>query len=294
VSIAIAALLTLAGCASNEESTGSQPQGSATGSADPNAVKKDDALAAQVPAQFSSDGKLTVGTDPTYEPSEFKDSSGKIIGFDVDLGTAIARKLGLTADFKESKFDNILPALGSKYELGMSSFTDSIAREKTVDFVTYFVAGTAWAAKDPSFNPDDACGHKVAVQTATVQETEDLPARNKKCTDAGKAKIQVLRYDAQDDATNAVVLGRAEAMLADLPVVVAAVTKTKGALQRVGSNYDTAPYGIAIAKTSGTLKDAVLGAVKALIADGTYKSILERWKVPDGAITEPVINGARA
>ncbi len=292
-SLLIAALLTLVGCASNTEGTGSQPQASATGSANPNAVQKDDALAAQVPDAIKSDGKLKVGTDPTYEPSEFKDSSGKIIGFDVDLGTAIARKLGLTAEFQESKFDNIIPSLGSKYELGMSSFTDSKEREKAVDFVTYFVAGTAWAAKDASLDPNNACGKRVAVQTGTVQETEDLPAKNKKCTDAGKPKIQVLRYDAQDEATNAVVLGRADAVLADLPVIVAAVTKTNGALRRVGSNYDTAPYGIAIAKTSGTLKDAVLGAVKALIADGTYKSILERWKVADGAITNPVINGAR-
>ena len=132
------------------------------------------------------------------------------------------------------------------------------------------------------------------MQTGTVQETEDLPAKNKACAAAGKPKIQVLRYDAQDEATNAVVLGRADAVLADLPVIVAAVGKTNGVLQRVGTNYDTAPYGIAISKNSGTLKDAVLGAVKSLIAGGTYKSILERWKVADGAITDPVINGARS
>jgi polar amino acid transport system substrate-binding protein len=294
VSLMVAALLALAGCASNEENTGSQPTGTATGAADPNAVQKDDALAGQVPDAVKSDGKLVIGTDPTYEPSEFKDASGKIIGFDIDLGTAIAKKLGLTPEFKESKFDNIIPGLAGKYELGMSSFTDSKEREKSVDFVTYFVAGTAWAAKDASFDPDNACGKKVSVQTGTVQETEDLPKKSKACTDAGKPKIGVLRYDGQDEATNAVVLGRAEAVLADLPVIVAAVNKTNGALQRVGENYDTAPYGIAMSKNAGTLKDAVLGAVKALIADGTYKSILERWKVADGAITDPVVNGAQS
>jgi polar amino acid transport system substrate-binding protein len=286
----IAALLALVGCATNEEGSTSQPTGSATGAADPNAVKKDDALAAQVPDAIKSDGKLVIGTDPTYEPSEFKDAGGKIIGFDVDLGTAIAKKLGLTAEFKESKFDNIIPSIGSKYELGMSSFTDSKEREKSVDFVTYFSAGTAWAAKDASLDPNNACGKKIAVQTGTVQETNDLPAKNKACAAAGKPKIQVLRYDAQDEATNAVVLGRADAVLADLPVIVAAITKT--GLKRVGENYDTAPYGIAMAKNAGTLKDAILGAVKALIADGTYKGILDRWKVADGAIDSPGVNGA--
>ena len=62
--------------------------------------QKDDALAGQVDGKISSDGKLVVGTDPTYEPSEFK-QGGKIVGFDVDLGNAIAKKLGLTAEFQE-------------------------------------------------------------------------------------------------------------------------------------------------------------------------------------------------
>lgn len=289
----LAAVLATAGCANNEdaEGGGGQPSASATGAADPNAVQKDDALAAQVPDAVKADGKLVVGTDPTYEPNEFKDASGKIIGFDVDLGTAIAKKLGLTAEFQESKFDNIIPSIGSKYELGMSSFTDSKEREQSVDFVTYFKAGTAWAAKDTAINPDDACGKKVAVQTGTVQDTTDLPKRVKDCTAAGKPAIVVQRYENQDEATNAVALGRADAVLADLPVIIAAINKVPD-LKRVGENYDTAPYGIAMAKTSGTLKDAVLGAVKALIADGTYKAILDRWKVADGAITDPVINGA--
>jgi len=289
----LAAALAVAGCANNEgnEGGGGEPSASATGAADPNAVQKDDALAAQVPDAVKSDGKLVIGTDPTYEPNEFKDASGKIIGFDVDLGTAIAKKLGLTAEFQESKFDNIIPSIGSKYELGMSSFTDSKEREQTVDFVTYFKAGTAWAAKDTSIDPDNACGKKVAVQTGTVQDQTDLPARVKKCAAAGSPAIVVQRYENQDEATNAVALGRADAVLADLPVIIAAINKVPE-LKRVGDNYDTAPYGIAMAKTSGTLKDAVLGAVKALIADGTYKAVLERWKVSDGAITDPVINGA--
>jgi polar amino acid transport system substrate-binding protein len=292
VAAAVAVALAAAGCANNSDSDsgsgGAQP--SASGSAGFNlaSVQKDDALAGQVDSKISSDGKLVVGTDPTYEPSEFK-QNGTIVGFDVDLGSAIAKKLGLTAQFQESKFDAILPALGTRYEIGMSSFTDNPAREKVVDFVTYFSAGTQWASKDPSFNPDNACGKKVAVQTGTVQDTDDLPARQKKC---GSNAIQVQRYDAQDEATNSVVLGKADAVLADSPVMAGAVKKVGGGLTLVGQVYDAAPYGIAVPKTAGTTKDAVLGAVKALITDGTYKAILDKWGVSAGAITDPVINGA--
>jgi polar amino acid transport system substrate-binding protein len=292
VAAAVTLALAAAGCANNEDtdsgSGGAQPSASGTAGFNLDNVKKDDALAQQVDSKISSDGKLVVGTDPTYEPSEFK-QNGKIVGFDVDLGDAIAKKLGLTADFEESKFDAILPALGTRYEIGMSSFTDNPQREKVVDFVTYYSAGTQWASKDPNFNPDNACGKKVAVQTGTVQDTDDLPARQKKC---GGNAIQVQRYDAQDEATNAVVLGKAEAVLADSPVMAGAVKKVGGGLQLVGDVYDSAPYGIAIPKNGGTTKDAVLGAVKALVADGTYKAVLDKWGVQSGAITDPVINGA--
>ena len=233
-------------------------------------------------------GAITTCTHLPYRPFQFE-QGGKIVGFDVDLGSAIGKKLGLNAEFQESKFDAILPALGSRYEIGMSSFTDNPEREKVVDFVTYFSAGTQWASKDASFDPDNACGKKVAVQTGTVQDTDDLPARQKKC--AGNA-IQVQRYDAQDEATNSVVLGKADAVLADSPVMAGAVKKVGGGLQLVGDVYDSAPYGIAIPKTAGTTKDAVLGAVKALVSDGTYKAILDKWGVSNGAITDPVINGA--
>lgn len=290
VAAVVAAALAAAGCANNEDSgsgTGvTQPSGAATFSLD--SVQKDDALAAQVSDAIKSDSKLVVGTDPSYEPSEFK-QGGTIVGFDVDLGSAIAKKLGLTAEFQESKFDAILPALGTRYEIGMSSFTDNPEREKVVDFVTYFNAGTQWASKDSAFDPDNACGKKVSVQTGTVQDTDDLPVRQKKC--AG-TPIQIQKYDDQSEATNAVVLGKADAVLADSPVMAGAVKKVGGGLALVGDVYDAAPYGIAIPKTAGTTKEAILGAVKALVADGTYKAILAKWGVSTGAITDPVINGA--
>ncbi len=291
VALAAAAALAAAGCANNEDSDAgapAAPSGSAAFSLD--SVQKDDALAAQVDGKFSADGKLVVGTDPSYEPNEFK-QGGQIVGFDVDLGTAIAKKLGLTAEFQESKFDAILPALGSRYEIGMSSFTVTAERQKVVDFVSYFSAGTQWASKDSAFDPDNACGKKVSVQTGTIQDTEDLPARQKKC--AGNA-IQIQRYDGQDEATNAVVLGKADAVLADSPVMAGAVKKVGGGLALIGEVYDAAPYGIAIPKNAGTTKDAILGATKALIADGTYLKILDKWGVAQGAITDPVLNGAGA
>jgi polar amino acid transport system substrate-binding protein len=156
--------------------------------------------------------------------------------------------------------------------------------------VSYFNAGTQWAAKTgATVSPDDACGKKIAVQTATVQ-VDDLTARSKKCTDAGKAKITIDQYQAQSDATNAVVTGKDEAMLADSPVCAYAVKQTNGQLALAGDIYDSAPYGYVIAKDEADFADAIKQALQALITDGTYKTIATKWGVEAGAITTPEVN----
>ena len=179
------ALLIVSGCTKNTDSA--SPATSTTAAA---AAKVDD-IANTVPEEIKSSGKLIVGVNVPYTPNEFKDSSGKIIGFDVDLMNAIASTLGLTAEYREADFSKIIPSIqGGTFNVGMSSFTDTKEREQTVDFVTYFSAGSLWAKpKGSDIDPDNACGKKVAVQATTTQEVDELPARSKACTDAGKPAI---------------------------------------------------------------------------------------------------------
>ena len=101
-----------------------------------------------MPEDIKSSGKLIVGVNIPYTPNEFKDPSGKIVGFDVDLMNAVAATLGLTAEYREADFAKIIPSIqGGTFNVGMSSFTDTKEREQTVDFVTYFSAGILWAQR---------------------------------------------------------------------------------------------------------------------------------------------------
>ena len=292
--IAVAGLTACADNSSDEGGAGASGGATPSSSVSIPAVQKDDALAAQVPAAIAQRGTFTIGTDNTYAPNEYVDDSGKTVGFDIDLFDAVAAKLGLKTDYQKSTFDNIIPSVeGGKYDIGVSSFTDNAEREQVVDFVTYFSAGTQWAApKGKTVNPDDACGLTVAVQTGTVQETDDIPARSKACTDAGKAEIQVKKFDDQGLVSNAVVLGQADAMLADSPITQYQVKQNGDKLQLAGDVYDAAPYGYAIGKNQGSLKEAVQGAVNALIQDGTYTKVLDKWGLADGAISESQVNAA--
>ena len=290
--LVLAVALVAAGCG-EDDNAGTESGGSTGTTTATPAV--DEALAAKVPDAIKSDGKVLIGTDASYAPNEFLNTDGKtVIGFDVDLFNAVAAKLGLKTEWQSATFDAIIPGVQSgKYEMGISSFTINDERKQQVNMVSYFSAGTQWGTKkgNPAgIQPDNACGKKVAVQTNTVQDTEDLPKRQEACKSAGKPEITVERYQRQDQATAAVVSGKDDAMLADSPVTAYAVEQTKGQLELLGDIYDAAPYGYVVKKDQTEFAQAIADAVSALISDGTYKTVLEKWGVEAGAITDPTVN----
>lgn len=290
VVFAAAGALAMSGCASGGGGGGG---GDSTDAPPTVSAAKVDEIANTVPEAIKSSGKLVIGVNIPYAPNEFKDPSGKIVGFDVDLMNAIAATLGLTPEYRESDFAKIIPSIqGGTYNVGMSSFTDTKEREETVDFVTYFNAGTMWAQRPGSqIDPNDACGKKVAVQATTTQEAEELPAKNQACVDAGKPPIEIVPFDGQDAATNAVVLGQVDAMSADSPVTSYAIKQSNGKLEPAGDIFDSAPYGWPVQKGSA-LAQSLQKALEHLIEEDTYREIAANWGVENGMIDKPVINGA--
>jgi polar amino acid transport system substrate-binding protein len=253
-------------------------------------------IAAEVPAKVKSKGTLTVAADASYAPNEFIGANGHTVeGMDADLAQALAGVMGLKANVVNATFDTIIPGLASgKYDLGMSSFTDTKAREKVVDFVTYFSAGTSFYVKatgGPTISTlSDLCGHTVAAEKGTTQAT-DATAQSAKCKKAGKPGVKVSVFPDQNSANLAVSSSRAQVGMADSPVAAYIVKQSNGKFKLSGSAYGTAPYGIAIPKGNGMAKP-ILDALKMLMSNGTYTSILTKWGIQAGAITNPKINGA--
>jgi ABC-type amino acid transport substrate-binding protein/predicted Ser/Thr protein kinase len=250
-------------------------------------------IAATVPEDIRKTGRLVIGVNVPYAPNEFKNSSGEIVGFDVDLMNAVAKTLGLTPDYRETAFESIMPSVSSgSFNAGMSSFTDTKEREADVDFVTYFQAGTLWAQRAGStVDPDAACGLKIGVTYASIQETEEVPAKSDQCVAAGVSPIDKVVYTRQDDLTAALIAGEVEAMAADSPVTGFAVKLSGGQLAPAGEIFDTAPYGWPVAKGSG-LAESLRQALEHLMQTGEYKTIATMWGVEKGMIDKPVINGA--
>lgn len=283
--MAIAAL----GCGGDDESSSSS--GAAGTPAAPGVDKQ---IAAAVPEKYKSEGTLTVAADATYPPNEFIGKDGKTVeGMDPDLIKALTGVMGLKANVVNAGFDGIIPGLAAgKYDIGMSSFTDTKEREKVVDFVTYFSAGTSFYVKadgGPTINTlADLCGHHVAVEKGTTQQ-RDATKQAKKC---GSDKLTLSTFPDQNGANLALSSGRADVGMADTPPVIHQVQESNGQFKMVGKQYGTAPYGIALPKDSG-LAEPMLDAVKKVMADGTYDKILARWDLKEGAISNPVINGAQ-
>ncbi len=300
--IAVAGALILTGC-------GDQTNNSGNGGTKESASSSGAALHSKLPKKIQDAGVIKVGTNAEYAPMEYQEG-GKIVGVDPDIAAALGEKLGVTFQFTSGDFNGLITALNSgRYDVAMSSITDNKQRQEglddkgkklgpVVDFVDYFVAGTAIYVQKG--NPkkigsiDDLCGQTVAVQHGTTYE-KALQAQSKKCTDGGKKKLDIESFENDTEAQTRVKSGGAVAGVNDYPVAVDLARKADGgnAFEVVGEQVDAGPFGIAVNKDNKQLSAALEEAVNAIIQDGTYKKILTKWGAQSGAIDKAAINGGK-
>lgn len=291
LALAIGAIGLGAGCgSSNDNGTSSTANLTATPGVN---QPKDPTIAAEVPQAIASKGEVTIAADATYPPNEFVASDGHtIIGMDVDLGKAISQVMGLKPTFSNVTFDAIIPALqANKYDLGISSFTDTKEREKVVDFVTYEQYGTLFFTNSdgPTITSlDQLCGHTATAESGTTQ-ADDIAKANKDCTNAGKPGVKSVILKTQNDVNLALTSQRADVAMADSPVVRYIVDQSDGKLKTEGDPYGLAPYGIAIPKGTG-MTQPVLDAVKKIETNGAYDKILSYWHLSSGHLNNPGID----
>lgn len=273
--VATALLLGATGCGSDDSSSAS-PGAASSGSKDGEVLK--------------------ISTDATFPPFEYLGADNTTMqGFDIDLGNALGKKLGRPVEFAQLSFDGLIPALrGGRFDLIMAAMADLPEREKQVDFVNYFRSGLGILVKKG--NPEgigalaDLCGKTVALQKGTAQ-VDLVTKQNEKCDQ----KIQIRTFPAETDAQLQVRTGRASADVTDFPVAVyTAKTAGGGDQYEVAQTpqYATTLYGIAVAKDNTELRDKVKAALEQLIADGTYKQLLDKWELGNLAIDEVTINGS--
>jgi polar amino acid transport system substrate-binding protein len=261
-------------------------------------ARLDPSLHDRLPLSVRERGILRIGTDASYAPmSSFGPDGRTIIGMEPDLGAEIGRVLGVRVEFVDTDFTKILSEVaGGELDLGVSAMTDTPERAKTADFVNYFSAGTAILVQrgNPAGITDiqDLCGKIVAIEAGTTQV--DLLARTQK--NCVNEPIVVRTYSTNSDALVQLRTGRAVAVLTDLPPAVFLVNdpRTRSHYQLASTTqYEPGLYGIVVAKSQRSLRDAVQGALEELMHSGVYADVLARWGAGDGAVDRVSINSDR-
>lgn len=306
-SLTLSALL-LAACGS------STPTASSAGSSAASGPSVQQTIAAEVPASIKG-SPVQIATDATYAPNEFiNPDNGNIQGWDIDLGNAICKVLGLVCTFNNVTFDDIIAQLKAstpsevaggdkpRYQFSISSWTPTAKREAAgIDFITYYQAGEAWLVKPGGLTISAAtnmCGHKVAVESGTTEESDAWGFIGKQVggtaisgdTDhcPSGQDLTVDSYQTQTQADQALISGRDDFGWLDQPVADYQVKQDAGKLQIGGSPCSVAPYGIAVVQ-GNPLEKAIQDAVKYLIDNGYYTSILNTWGVKDGAVASSAV-----
>jgi polar amino acid transport system substrate-binding protein len=276
------------GCA---DKSPAKPKSAPSMSADPQ-------LHNALPISIRTSGVLHVITEASYAPASSYAANGRtIIGFEPDLGVALGELLGVKVEFSNRAFTT-MPELVSSHraDLIMSAMTDTKDREKRLDFVDYFSAGSAIVVQrgNPAGLGDlgSLCGHVVALQTGTIQV--DLIARAQhNC--AGRPII-VHFFKTNTDALVQLRTGRAAAILNDYPPAAALVADSRtSAFYQLASTaqYEPGPYGLGVAKDRPQLREALASALGQLIKNGRYHAILLKWGVTAGAVTVVATNAGQ-
>lgn len=258
----LAAALVLAGCAPRQTGGGPHP-------APPGARQTPGPTGL---AAVQAAGTLRIGTDDTYPPMEFRDERGTLVGFDVDLGEELARRLGVGVQWVPTPWMDIIPGLQARrYDVILSAMEIIAAREGQVDFVEYLRSGHVIVV--PRGNPkgiaslDDLAGRTVAVQIGTPNE--DLARSVPGAT--------VVTRSTYLDALVAVQQGTADAAILHEPAARYHVALEPGVFEAAGPALGRVPLGIAVHEADDDLGEAIAAALEAVKADGTFARLYRKW-----------------
>jgi polar amino acid transport system substrate-binding protein len=254
-------------------------------------------LMALVPLSAAAAPVLRAGSDISYAPLEFYASgSHRIQGFDYEVARSLAAQLAVPLQFANHDFNDLLGAVSKgRLDFAISAISDTRARERQVDFIDYFLAGSGILVRAGNphriYNIAGLCGMTVDLQRGTSQETA-VNAQSKRCREVGLKPVTVQAYATDDVALKEFLAGRSVAHISDYPVV-AHLARTLGggkAYQVAGVQFGVVPYGIAVAKNNAVLRDRLQRALQAVIASGEYDRLLAKWGLEQGAMRSAPIN----
>ncbi|WP_333860513.1 ABC transporter substrate-binding protein [Clostridium sp.] len=218
-------------------------------------------------------GKIVIGTEEGYPPMEFRDSSGQLVGFDVDFSNEVAKRLGVKAEFLVMDFNGIILALNSKkFDAAVASISITDERKKTTDFSTPYVVGgqviTVKNEREDIKGVDDLKGKVIACELGTTGENVANGITGVK---------ELKKYDKITEAFQDMSIGRVDATIIDQQVGGYYIQKKKGEFKMLETVLSKEPMGIAYRKGDDSLKKEIDKIITDMKKDGTLSKLSTKW-----------------
>jgi polar amino acid transport system substrate-binding protein len=254
------------------------------------------AAAAGLPDRIATRGSLIVAVVPNYPPLEFRDpATNALTGFDIDLGAALAQKLGVKIDWQETAFEQMIPALATgRVDAIMSGMSDLASRHDAASFVDYLRSGPQFftqGSRAGEFSDMQAlCGKSVGASRRTSFPKEIAAWSGAHC---GDKAIKFVGTEGSADARTQLRQGRIDAAVQGNETLSYVMTQEPNVYVTIGAPIGAQLTGIALSKDDAALQAAVAGALDAVIADGAYKALLDKWRLSTNGIEKATINAGQ-
>jgi polar amino acid transport system substrate-binding protein len=256
------------------------------------------AQAQALPERIKTAGKIVVATQPNYAPIAYKDpANNQLTGFDIDLGEAIAKELGVKIEWQETAFAQMLPSLQTgRVDMAMAGMSDLPARRETVDFVDYLVSGaqfyTVTALAGTIKTPEDLCGKAVGASRSTNWPRQIGEWSEANCVAKGKPAINVVGTEGSVDARTQIKTQRLQGAVQGSETMSYFQKLEPNTYVPLGKPFTRSLAGIPFAKTAegSQLRDAVKGALERLQASGAYDALIQKYGLLDNVLKPIVIN----
>jgi polar amino acid transport system substrate-binding protein len=248
-----------------------------------------DPLSAQIP----------VGVYPSYPPLDMRDpATGALSGFDIELGQQLAKRLGTRFDMQETAFAQLVASVQTgRISVFFNGMNDTAPRRELISFVDYLRSGTQFMVRaadaGAAANQDELCGKKIAGSRGTSLPGQIAEWSKTHCEGSGKPAVVFLGADNNIDARSQLKQGRADAMAQDSLTIPFIQIQEKGVYRTIGEPFDMTVMGIGVTKSDLALQAALAAALQAMIDNGEYAALLDKWNLPaSSAVSHATINGA--
>lgn len=286
---AVASMALFMGACGNSSAAGTSgatSSATSSGGADANLTK-------MVPDDIRAKGALAGGASFDTQPMNFYAPGNKPDGVIIDLLNAAAAKLGLSIKWSQTPYAGLIPALQSKrVEIAGAQISKTPENNGVVNLLAFYNASSSLlvpAGKNYAADTD-ACGTRFGLTTGSTVNKNIADSINKECKDAGKPELQYLYFPSFNAGADAIKAGRIDSFLNSTPQIQVAVKADKSLGSTLVGKLATRQTGVALPKEYSQLTKAFQASFNAMIANGEYKKILDKWDLSTMAVDKAEIN----